>query len=442
VAINEGSSDSNSNKLNGKWNFDETSWYESTSPAAVHLREDSKLAESETAMSGAGKGKGKSKEREGAGKVQRFHSVKELDEIVETMEDEIKKIDFMNDLQVTRRRAELQEIEEEAEYDYSCQILRSVGSWSIGCQPNLKERSVHSAYLDLIRTAKRFIYIENQFFISMTADSLSTVKNEIANEIFRRVQLAVLKQEEFKVWVIIPLIPGFAGELDDAEAVIPRVIMHWQYNTISRGGDSLISRVASLGVDPSRYIRFFGLRTHAVVAGKPTTEIVYLHSKLIIADDQRAICGSANINERSMRGSRDSEVCVLVEEGPQKAVKGREGSLQVSEGIFNFRVRLFHEHFGSDLDASDPASDELFRAVEQRTRKNTALYREIFRCYPDDYIKTLAEITLLRAVPPNMELYQELKGEIIGFAVEYPLEFLKEEDLLVGATLYPDSLSV
>jgi hypothetical protein len=30
----------------------------------------------------------------------------------------------------------------------------------------------------------------------------------------------------------------------------------------------------------------------------------------------------------------------------------------------------------------------------------------------------------------------------VGFAVEYPLQFLKEEDLLVGATLYPDSLSV
>jgi hypothetical protein len=30
----------------------------------------------------------------------------------------------------------------------------------------------------------------------------------------------------------------------------------------------------------------------------------------------------------------------------------------------------------------------------------------------------------------------------VGFAVEYPLHFLKEEDLTVGATLYPDALSV
>lgn len=172
--------------------------------------------------------------------------------------------------------------------------------------------------------------------------------------------LAVLNKESFKIWVIIPLIPGFAGELDDAEAVIPRVIMHWQFSTICRGENSLMGRIAALGVNPNDYVKFFGLRTHGLVADKPTTEIVYLHSKLIIADDQRAICGSANINERSMRGSRDSEVCLLIEEGPQKEIKGRDGIYTVSEAIYSLRERLFHEHFGGDFDVSDPSSDELF----------------------------------------------------------------------------------
>lgn len=105
----------------------------------------------------------------------------------------------------------------------------------------------------------------------MTADSAATVKNEIANELYRRVLLAVVKKESFKVWVLIPLIPGFAGELDDPEAVIPRVIMHWQFNTISRSSNSLMARIAALGVDPNDYIKFFGLRTHGVVSGKPQT---------------------------------------------------------------------------------------------------------------------------------------------------------------------------
>ena len=38
------------------------------------------------------------------------------------------------------------------------------------------------------------------------------------------------------------------------------------------------------------------------------TELIYIHSKLIIVDDKILICGSANINDRSLLGSRDSEV--------------------------------------------------------------------------------------------------------------------------------------
>ena len=43
--------------------------------------------------------------------------------------------------------------------------------------------------------------------------------------------------------------------------------------------------------------------------------MIYIHSKLMIVDDCRLILGSANINDRSMEGDRDSELCVLVEKG-------------------------------------------------------------------------------------------------------------------------------
>ena len=216
--------------------------------------------------------------------------------------------------------------------------------------------------------------------------------------------------------------------------------MHWQYATICRGEDSLMSRVAALGVDPADYIQFFGLRTHGIVAEQPETEIVYVHSKLLVVDDERAIIGSANINERSMRGSRDSEVCVLIEDGPQRQVREHT----VSADIHSLRMRLFQEHFGIDLDASDPADELVWKLVKQRASKNTALYRQIFHCYPDDGIAKLADLTIIRkdSGKDNYKLYQEKKDEIVGFAVEYPLHFLKEEDLTVGATLYPDALSV
>jgi len=35
---------------------------------------------------------------------------------------------------------------------------------------------------------------------------------------------------------------------------------------------------------------------------------VYIHSKMMIVDDNKALIGSANINDRSLSGERDSEV--------------------------------------------------------------------------------------------------------------------------------------
>ena len=62
-----------------------------------------------------------------------------------------------------------------------------------------------------------------------------------------------------------------------------------------------------MGVKPEDYIQFFGLRTHGVNSeSKPSTEIIYVHSKLMIVDDTATMIGSANINDRSMMGDRDS----------------------------------------------------------------------------------------------------------------------------------------
>lgn len=42
--------------------------------------------------------------------------------------------------------------------------------------------------------------------------------------------------------------------------------------------------------------------------------MVYVHSKMMIVDDQKVIIGSANINDRSMLGTRDSELAIITED--------------------------------------------------------------------------------------------------------------------------------
>ena len=54
-----------------------------------------------------------------------------------------------------------------------------------------------------------------------------------------------------------------------------------------------------------------GLRTHGILNDRLVTEIVFIHDKIMIVDDRAAIIGSANINDRSLCGDRDSEVAVV-----------------------------------------------------------------------------------------------------------------------------------
>ena len=105
--------------------------------------------------------------------------------------------------------------------------------------------------------------------------------------------------------MVIPSLPGFDGEIDKEESAVMRIQVHHIYETICRGGRSILEcldYIENIG----DYIQFFTLRTHGVLNKTPVTEIVYVHSKVMIVDDEKVIIGSANINDRSLLGSRDS----------------------------------------------------------------------------------------------------------------------------------------
>lgn len=46
----------------------------------------------------------------------------------------------------------------------------------------------------------------------------------------------------------------------------------------------------------------------------------------MIVDDEKVIVGSANINDRSMLGSRDSEIAILIEDNEELKVKVTKSS--------------------------------------------------------------------------------------------------------------------
>ncbi len=60
------------------------------------------------------------------------------------------------------------------------------------------------------------------------------------------------------------------------------------------------------------YVTLLNLRNWEQIGGRYVTEQIYVHNKTMIVDDCYAIVGSANINDRSQLGSRDSELALLI----------------------------------------------------------------------------------------------------------------------------------
>ncbi|XP_071527642.1 phospholipase D2-like isoform X2 [Panulirus ornatus] len=324
-----------------------------------------------------------------------------------------------------------------------CQVVRSVGSWSAGLDED--EASIFSAYVDLIRGSKHYIYIENQFFITCgNTDGQRDIRNYIGHELVERIVQAHNCGEVFRVFIMLPLLPAFEGMIGKSSGIAMQYIVYWNYVSISRGKSSVIQSLIERGVTEwERYISFCSLRTHENLGDQPVSELIYIHSKLMIVDDRFVIAGSANINDRSLNGDRDSEVCLVIED--QEFENGIMNGQPYDSGVFagSMRRYLFSEHLGiadcenPHIDISDPICDSFFMNVWYYiANKNTLIYEEVFSCYPCNSATTFEAVDKLRHTTTLAEVSpveaQAKLNEIQGHLVLFPLDFLKDETLKPG----------
>ncbi|CAK3952598.1 Phospholipase D1 [Lecanosticta acicola] len=249
------------------------------------------------------------------------------------------------------------------------QILRSCSFWSIGT-PNKVEHSIMNAYCALIRNSEHFVYIENQFFVTSTENDGTTIHNRIGDAIVDRAIQAHVKGQKWQICIIIPLMPGFQNSVEAADGTSVRLIMQVQFRSICRGDKSIFGRLRAAGIEPEDHVRFYSLRQWGKIGPRKclTTEQLYIHAKCMIVDDRSVIIGSANINERSMLGSRDSEVAAVVTDSKMlPSFMGGE-PYEVGEFAHTLRKRLMREHLGIDVDAiyrSEQAAAELEREAQE-----------------------------------------------------------------------------
>ncbi|KAI9828785.1 MAG: hypothetical protein M1832_001890 [Thelocarpon impressellum] len=446
-----------------------------------------------------------------------------------------------------------------------------------------QRHSIANAYISVIEKSQHFIYIENQFFITATHDAQKPIRNKIGAAIVDRILRAATSGQKYKVIVVIPAVPGFAGDLQDEASLGTRAIMEFQYNSINRGGHSIMEAIGKAGFNPMDYIRFYNLRNYDRVnssaamteaeqksgvsyedarkqhddvvgagfggRGEETgagghggqeqyqqyqqaaqnisrrqglgdgkwdsvsecymlngpdlrsvpwengdikemdafvSEELYVHSKVLIADDRIVICGSANLNDRSQLGEHDSEIAIIVED-PTPLDSYMDGRpWRASKFAATLRRELFRKHLGlippqdparpdqnfepvgipnrydlgsrEDAAVVDPLSDNFLNFWNSTAARNTEVFGKVFHAVPHDAVRNWKQYddfytrffheqgkdkdkqparykwghVVAEEFPPGAEgvaVVKELLSSVRGTLVEMPLLFLIEEDI-------------
>lgn len=306
------------------------------------------------------------------------------------------------------------------------QIVRSACEWSVG---SYVEDSCYKAYISLIGNSQHFVYIQNLFFISSCGAKLP--KNRIALAILQRLRRAIANKQKFRVIVLVSISPS-------GDIVVPssRMIIGWTNRTIFYGGQSILELLAKEfpDVDLDEYISFNCLRQWEATQDRIFTEQIYIHSKVMIIDDRVAIVGSCNINDRSMMGSRDSELACVVSDQSRLESTMNGKSFRVSKFAHTLRIGLWKLHLGlKDSQISgiiDPIHDTAFNDHWRKIAKsNTLIYKEVFgEVIPENQTK-LSNTKQVRFIQRTNEAMEKL-ANIRGVLIEYPKDMFKDSNLL------------
>lgn len=259
---------------------------------------------------------------------------------------------------------------------------------------NIVDRSIQDAYIYAIRRAKNFIYIENQYFLGSSFDwAADDIKVEdinalhlIPKELSLKIVSKIEAGERFTVYVVVPMWPEGIPESASVQA-----ILNWQKRTMEMMYKDIIKALSDKGIedDPRNYLTFFCLGNREVKRSgeyepserpEPDTDyiraqearrfMIYVHAKMMIVDDEYIIVGSANINQRSMDGARDSEIAMGAYQ-PYHLTSREPARGQVH----GFRMSLWYEHLGMLHESFlHPESVECIQKVNKMADKYWDLY--------------------------------------------------------------------
>ena len=139
-----------------------------------------------------------------------------------------------------------------------------------------------------------------------------------------------------------------------------------------------------------KYVTLLNLRSWAQLEDRTVTEQIYVHSKLTIVDDLYVLVGSANINDRSLLGGRDSELATLIVDNETKIITCPERGINIPVRTFAYQLRkqiwqgLYGEGLEQAIEIPELASS--VKAIQSRAKANADIYESIFPFIVRNYL--------------------------------------------------------
>ncbi|XP_068639219.1 phospholipase D delta isoform X2 [Aristolochia californica] len=321
--------------------------------------------------------------------------------------------------------------------DFGLAEVKEAERLNLVCGKNLvMDKSIHTAYVQAIRSAQHFIYIENQYFLGSSygwpSYKNAGADNLVPMELALKIASKIRAKERFSVYVVIPMWP----EGPPASASVQEILF-WQSQTMQMMYEIISLELAASGLDnchPQDYLNFYCLCNREELpketqssyeppqgndplslAQKFRRFMIYVHAKGMIVDDEYVILGSANINQRSLDGSRDTEIAMGAYQTHYTWAKNKK---HPRGQVYGYRMSLWAEHLGGLNDLyKEPDSLECVRYVNQVAEDNWANFTaDEIKSLRGHLVKYPLKVEADGKVGslPGYETFPDVGGKILG----------------------------
>ncbi|KAG5525846.1 hypothetical protein RHGRI_032216 [Rhododendron griersonianum] len=374
--------------------------------------------------------------------------------------------------------------DEEDPENWHVQVFRSIDSGSVKgfpkdvkeaesqnlvCGKNLQvDKSIHTAYVNAIRSAQHFIYIENQYFLGSSYcwpsyknaggqnAELPTsfnypeccADNLIPMELALKIASKINANERFSAYIVIPMYPeGVPTSAAMQEILFWQVRLkshHFPGQTMTMMYKIIAEALERAGLSdcyhPQDYLNFYCLGKREASSPESSAQpnqppenralglaqkfrrfMIYVHAKGMIVDDEYVIIGSANINQRSLDGSRDTEIAMGAYQPNYSWAKKKT---HPRGQVYGYRMSLWAEHLGKLEDSfRQPHTVECVKLVNKIAKQNwKAFVADEGREMSGHLMRYPVEVSRSGKVSPlpGHESFPDVGGKVLGSPTNLP----------------------